>query len=688
MGVIKDLGNSAFRDWNTAGVPASGEHKPDKKDVRSLFSRVDAEISGLPAGLVWIDEGWASGTAFVRGNAVTHNGVSYRATANHTSAAGTEPGVGANWQTRWAALLEDTAGPEVVDARQGEPTLADNLVGMKADTAAEKVKREILEVSVGDQVTDEDVSAALLRDRDGYVTLGVDHEGRLVSRQFSNATDEDFEQRITDEDGIVIMGRRWGRKGFELGPFLAHQQPEVVFIENGIAKAIIGDKVVQVSSPDLTAIAAKLDGSDVLYWTRESGSIVTNRADLLAASSLAPGKVKVYHHIIYGQSLSNGVTSAPLLTSTALSSGNVVMFNGGIRTLGNAQGGGEVNTKLTDSRLASWVDAVEALDGSTGETPASGAAARALETMDSTDAILLSAHGIGGASYSQIKRGTAPYNNLLHAVRRAFLMCTLLDLDYEVVIHLVHGEADRAAALGVYKGYLVEMQGDLTTDINAIISGTGEVRLVISQMSAFTDYGMATSNVPQDQAEAAAENPGKIILAGSKYHLPTNDGTHLTNISSFALGDQHEGARARDEASEPSCLMALPWTRAGDTITMPCLVPVAPIVRDTATVTDPAGDVGAPTGIKYGLIYAQTGGTPVTISDVTASGSTLTITLSGDPGSPSAESIRIAMDGVAGADSGPTTGARSCFRDSSTGADTHGSPRFNWLAAGVIPKAS
>lgn len=44
---------------------------------------------------------WATAAGYSQFDNVIHNGSSYSATANHTSASLTEPGVGANWQTVW-----------------------------------------------------------------------------------------------------------------------------------------------------------------------------------------------------------------------------------------------------------------------------------------------------------------------------------------------------------------------------------------------------------------------------------------------------------------------------------------------------------------------------------------------------------------------------------------------------------
>lgn len=55
-----------------------------------------------PAGVLnWVEAGWATGQGYAFNSGLTHNGTSYRCYVAHNSAAATEPGVGANWQTVW-----------------------------------------------------------------------------------------------------------------------------------------------------------------------------------------------------------------------------------------------------------------------------------------------------------------------------------------------------------------------------------------------------------------------------------------------------------------------------------------------------------------------------------------------------------------------------------------------------------
>ncbi|RYH46222.1 MAG: hypothetical protein EON54_16530, partial [Alcaligenaceae bacterium] len=50
MGVVKDLADNVFRDFQLSNVPASGVNKPQKQGVRALFSLIDALTLGAQAG--------------------------------------------------------------------------------------------------------------------------------------------------------------------------------------------------------------------------------------------------------------------------------------------------------------------------------------------------------------------------------------------------------------------------------------------------------------------------------------------------------------------------------------------------------------------------------------------------------------------------------------------------------------
>lgn len=674
---IKAELRSAFRDFRVDGVPASGPQEPEKVEIRNALVRLADRVEGV-AGSV---------TNGVRGYALTTDLPTLAASDDGALAKVEETGLVYRW---------DGAGEEWVEF--DDPTLAAAAtahVAANVATAKEAVATQaaaqamissgVISGAYASEFSDDQYFQVAATSQDGVVLHGIRFEGWVQSMTSRPFTDDEFETGLIDEAGVIVAGRRWGETAWTNGPFyiLPGRAKGAVAVVEGSAPNRSAALVTEVAYAPLSyggdVVHAALDGPYALYRELRAGQVVAQKQDLRAKTSLSTSVKAIRHCILYGQSLSNGSGSVPALTTTAADPGWAVMYPKGVRALGHAQSGGTIADELTNESLSEWIDARELEAG--GETPACGLSVHRVHEASATGA-LLSAHGVGGAAYSAIKKGTQPYKNLMVSVVRANLVCQLLGLQYKPEIHFIHGEADRAMSKAQYRACLEELQQDLQTDIRAVTRVTTEVRLFVSQMHCWTSYGAATSDVPAAVAEAARENPGKIVMVGPRYPFETVDGVHLKNTASYALGDMHGRAAARFESSEPPAFRVVSASRSGSIITLTCEVPVGPIVLDTMNVTDPASSGGP----KYGLVYSMTGGSgTITVTGASVSGTTITVTLSGDPGTPTTESLRIAMNGTVGADGGPTTGPRTCFRDSATGNDAHGIPRTNWLCADNIP---
>ncbi len=577
-----------------------------------------------------------------------------------------------------------SANPVITVPKATATTVLDKLI----DTAAVSPKTldDRLTRDFGTAVTDEEFAVVLVYAADGTPLVAVRYDGTFYSRASRIVTDGYWEWAYTDADGVVLMGKPWARSYMLFGPFYPGREyvhDAVGRIDAGNAYVITDTRQVRLTfGAGSTALAIDVRGNDAVYKIDTGGVLSTVREDLLALTSLSPQVTKVRLRILMGQSLSNGGAAIPAITVDPPVPGRVVMYNGGVRVLGNSQDGSYPTTPVPDLNLLSWVDAVERTDGTAGESPACGMGERLAATYPATEAVLLAGCGIGGQGSAAIGPGTVPDANVRRVVIRSWIICQLLGLQMEVVVHMDHGETDRAAASGVYKGWMVALQAHYTAIVQSIVPGHGEVKLFVSGLANWSAYALAASTVPDDQAAAARENPGKIYLSGSRYPLATgSDGIHLTPAASKALGQQHADAELRVAAGQPSCFQVLSGVRTGNEIILSGDVPVGTIVRDAATVTDPGPELAAAVppivGNKYGFRYVQTGGTPVVVDDVvTHNGDTqIKVILSGDPGAVSAQSLRIAMDGVSGNHGGPTTGPRACFRDSGG----------NWLTARILP---
>lgn len=533
-----------------------------------------------------------------------------------------------------------------------------------------------LNMGLGSMIMSEDYSQILGVSDEGYFGVAFRPNGDVDVRHGRRVLSE--WNSLTDDNGLSWL--RWNAVGqVEVGPELETDWR----VE--IRGADDDNRHVYLSAPgraeiQLTGTAGPYRGAErrgawLTYLDMSSGVGVETRVQLFASTALGSTIDSVIHLISLGQSLSIGQYSSPVQTTTAFDPGRAVMFSAGIKATGTAQSGGFLNEPVSASDVASFVNAVE----SGTESPMSQSAVEMLAGEAATTGALLSAHGIGGASYAQIKKGTTPYNNMLVAVRRAYLLCALLGVDYAVPwLAFNHGQADYSASLATYLGDLNELQADVTADFNAITGGSDEVALVLEQMSNWTPYGAATSEVPLAQLQAYLDDPDKFPLVGPSYMFNTIDLIHPDGPASANMGARRGRALAQLRAGTyAGPLHIVSAVRTGANIVLTYNRPHGgdPLDIYTSLVTDP-GD--------YGYAFVQTGGSAVTISSVTATGDDeITITLSATP-TGTAQKIHYAITGAPGDDAGPTSGPRGCIRSATADTDSFGGAMDHYACHQII----
>ena len=378
------------------------------------------------------------------------------------------------------------------------------------------------------------------------------------------------------------------------------------------------------------------------------------------------------HALLYGQSLSDGSLSEPATHTDPVRPGIAQMFSAGIRTRGTA-------SAALPNDPAGLVGLVDARETSATESPGCGLVWGLTEPALGGAAVstLVSASGRGGTSYTTLRKdgdsGGIEYRNLINAARRARLIAALNGRTSAApVVHWIQGEADRTEVLATYLAWLRELQADLTEDMG----GGAAVQLVTDQTSTWMATAGASSEVPLAQLAAGLADAA-IHCVGPKYHLPVvADGIHLTGPASARLGCYH--ARAENAVRSGAGWLPLHCTgatRTGAVIRLAMHVPVAPLVIDTAAVSNPG---------NLGLSWGQTGGTARTIQSVALDGADVVVTLTGDPGAPAAAWIWIAGHGTETTSGGPTSGPRACLRDSAADLDIDGAAMPNWACHQLI----
>ncbi len=131
-------GAEIWRDYTTAGVPASGAWDVVKADMRAWMAGVETEVSAV----IYETAGWVTATAYAVGDVVWYGSADYACTVAHTSAAATEPGVGASWATVWEAF-----GPHL--HATGSAAAPGITFGADTDTGFYRITSNVMGLTVG-----------------------------------------------------------------------------------------------------------------------------------------------------------------------------------------------------------------------------------------------------------------------------------------------------------------------------------------------------------------------------------------------------------------------------------------------------------------------------------------------------------------------------------------------------------
>ncbi|MBC3496182.1 sialate O-acetylesterase [Pseudomonas sp. SWRI100] len=496
-------------------------------------------------------------------------------------------------------------------------------------------------------------------DQDGNPILGVRKDGvafALLDELPGLGMLSKFAWAIVDSEHYVIFGIRWDGSVYMFGEATGDVS---VYLENGDVFCLVGGVPYQITSTGLN-YNPEVSGAGIAYLSR-SGPIVKQLAQIPVPGSRAPFAVKFLHIVGGGQSLVMGAQSAVTTVLPPIAN-RLFTIQNGVR-LANQ------DDTLTSNDVAPFKPMIAVYT----ETPIVQHAAQLGRrgTLPSDVAVLVSLHGRNGYTISQLSKGSLYYQNSITAITAAKAECDALGVEYDVpYIDWIQGEANNAMPEEEYYQALIQLQADYEADLNAIIGRSKRRPLLLSQISNWTAYNRAESGVPFAQIRAALDFPDRFVCAGPKYWLPTvPDGIHLPAESSMRLGCMHgmAGERVINGRSwlPTHCTRAV---RVGRVVTLDFHTPHGELAFDTSAVSDPG---------NWGLRYVDSAG-PVAISSVRLLGrGRVAVTLSADPTGTGAY-VGIADIGTSGAAGGPTTGARSCLRDSEIIKDGYGRPFYNW----------
>jgi len=420
----------------------------------------------------------------------------------------------------------------------------------------------------------------------------------------------------------------------------------------------------------------------------------------------------VNHVLVTGQSNSVANSGTPVLSTTQPYSN--LMFDTGVMPMTQCDGSG---CRAFDPP-SSFVPLVEGdyFFGYPVETSASGMANEithlakeryqgVIAGLPDDHSVLVSLHGRSGNTYWCLRKGgcdykpgyLAPFEQAMLEVSAAKELAAAAGKSYVVrAVVAIHGESDHYSytagseefpmpgtdgtpgKIQSYADALVEWQADYETSVKAITGQSQAVPLFISQISGWNDAPY--SKVAQFQLDAHVRAPGKVVLVGPSYHLPTdqNDCRHFTNHGERRLGEYFAKVYARVifEGRPWEPLRPTEVTRDGAVITVRFHVPVPPLVIDTERVAEVA---------SYGFTYTDGSGAPPAITNVAVTGpDTVKITLGSVP-TAEGKHLMYAQNQVPLTCIGTPNGARGNLRDSDATPSQHGYDLHNWAVNFDVP---
>jgi len=677
VGQARDARDGAWQAEGSARA-AEGQTRQDRfqtaQDVLAAAAqRAQAEAAAQTA-LTGANV-FASKTA---GEAATPNGQFF-----------TAYGPGTNWATRYlmvagAGVVQDSypnraaldaavsnVGYKITQRAQlqppggFEPVLSDDLIwGIPGETSGPAVTRSGSFYArqphdIGAPFLSDQWKHVWAADSVGNPLIALDRNDTVYVRDSVPFLSDSYAYVIASEDGVIITAvpvEEEASPDPDPDPTTTREWSAVAR-DGHIWLGAPGTALVRMTDVAGNLTAPQLKGDELSWTDFSSGAGVVTRVTLAATLQYGASITTIAHILASGQSLSRGSALSLPLTSGAPLPGRLMMFQQGVNASAEiALAAGSFTTLASAAVTAS-------------EVPAISAGRAFLTDKPATTGVLVSGHGVGGYSYAQLKKGTVPYANMMLAVRTTARKHALAGLGYRLpFLEWTHGEADSGKAKGIYLGYLIEYQANVTADYHSIVSTDAEVVLVSTQVSNFTAYNQVEAPpMTLELLEASILYPAKFLCIGPKYHLPYVDNTHTAAGGSINFGYADGRAmRLYELGLWTGALYMKSGARTNNVAVIDFNQPYggAPIDLYTGVVSDPG---------NFGVVFDQVGGNAVTVTNVAQGPGDfqLTVTLSGDPTGTN-KRIGVATKGTAGQPAGPTSGGRSCIRSAVAEADPQG----------------
>lgn len=502
-----------------------------------------------------------------------------------------------------------------------------------------------------------------ITDIDGGLLFSSDTTGASAIAGTNIFPDNGYVFVIVDTTGGVLSGIR---SNYTTSPFGDY----VSFVDTDLwLSGPAGN--YKIATPSGSILGSEVNGGQLL-WVEKVGASYNRHQFLLSGWLPTTGITSAVICPYYGQSLTTG-TSDPPITQFPFSTTRAFMFNGGTM-LGNNVG------YTTEAQTLYFEPCKE--QPIWNQTPVSGTLSWLVGASGfaSTVATWGGSFGWGGQTITQLSKGTINYSNLIFGSSRAFASASVTGLPTTLPYILFdQGENNFTTPVATYKTLLLQLQTDITTDLNAFTGASAQIPLICWQPVSWTAPlfgGLTEGYSPLAILDAALSNPTRIKVVGpqyfSPYFLPLD--IHPSAAGNLVFGQYMGRAAARVSAGLDTGALYVTAASAVGTTTITITFNKNAVI-DTTLVTDPG---------QYGLrVFNSSTSATRTLSGFSLVGSTLTATLSA--GITGANwYLGVADVGVAGQYPGPTTGPRSNFRDNSADLDAFGNNMYNWACVQQI----
>jgi len=474
-----------------------------------------------------------------------------------------------------------------------------------------------------DDFKDESKYAFSLSDKNGNVALGIKNDGTV-------AVDDIETNKLNTPQAVIGKSEHAWAISDSSG-----NTPIAVTNEGVTVAAAIETRELKVGGKDITEIVGQV---------KKVGSYAYN----------------VVHFEIFGQSLSQGAYSTPVLTT--VQKFDNLMFSGGIRP--------QHPSYSVPNFYADLIPLVEAADisGYVGyETPCGGATNAVKQLIQDENGItfdkqkyqlLGTACGEGGMSIATLST-TYLNNNLKPAITNAFNLCQSKGLTYGMpLMGWVQGEEDNKPGSNVtiqqYKDRLQNLIGLVDAHLKTLDSNLSLNGVITTQLCSFKTSGRTEPHIELAIYQAAITENSNVYLACPLYIFDYKDGYHVDGISSKWMGAYiglvHKRVLVDGQDWKP--VHPISHVKQGAILEVKFHVPVQPLVFDTSHIA---------LNTNYGFSLVDSSNNAITISSaLITQGDTVKIVAA--TAIPAGAKLRYAW--TPSASPNRTTGPRGNLRDS------------------------